>query len=54
MQLSWITAPLIGGLIGLITNSLAIKMLFRPHRAVYIGKFHTEKPVLLEDKPSTD
>lgn len=40
MQLTWITAPLIGGLIGLITNSLAIKMLFRPHRAVYIGKFH--------------
>ena len=40
MQLSWITAPLIGGLIGLITNSLAIKMLFCPHRAVYIGKFH--------------
>lgn len=40
MQLAWITAPLIGGLIGLITNSLAIKMLFRPHRAIYIGKFH--------------
>lgn len=40
MQLSWITAPLIGGLIGLITNSLAIKMLFRPHRAIYIGRFH--------------
>lgn len=40
MQLTWITAPVIGGLIGLITNSLAIKMLFRPHRAVYIGRFH--------------
>lgn len=40
MQLAWITAPVIGGLIGLITNSLAIKMLFRPHRAVYIGRFH--------------
>lgn len=40
MQLSWITAPVIGGLIGLITNSLAIKMLFRPHRAIYIGRFH--------------
>lgn len=40
MQLAWITAPLIGGLIGLITNSLAIKMLFRPHHAIYIGRFH--------------
>ena len=40
MQLAWITAPVIGGLIGLITNSLAIKMLFRPHHAVYIGRFH--------------
>ena len=40
MQLAWITAPVIGGLIGLITNSLAIKMLFRPHRAIYIGRFH--------------
>lgn len=40
MQLALITAPLIGGLIGLITNSLAIKMLFRPHRAIYIGHFH--------------
>lgn len=40
MQIAWITAPVIGGLIGLITNSLAIKMLFRPHHAVYIGRFH--------------
>lgn len=40
MQLAWIAAPVIGGLIGLITNSLAIKMLFRPHYAVYIGRFH--------------
>lgn len=40
MQLSWITAPVIGGLIGLITNTLAIKMLFRPHRAIYSGKLH--------------
>ena len=39
MQIAWIAAPVIGGLIGLITNSLAIKMLFRPHRAIYIGRF---------------
>ena len=33
-------APILGGIIGYITNALAIKMLFRPRRAVYIGKFH--------------
>lgn len=30
--------PLIGGVIGYITNDLAIKMLFRPYTAKYIGK----------------
>ena len=35
-----ITAPAIGAGIGLLTNWLAIKMLFRPWKAVYIGKFH--------------
>ncbi len=39
MNIQIITAPLIGGLIGLITNSLAIKMLFRPHKEIRIGKF---------------
>ncbi len=39
MDIQIITAPLIGGLIGLITNSLAIRMLFRPLKPVYIGKF---------------
>jgi uncharacterized membrane protein YheB (UPF0754 family) len=34
-----ITDPLIGGIIGLITNGLAIRMLFRPMKPVYIGKF---------------
>lgn len=36
MNLQIITAPLIGGLIGLITNSLAIRMLFRPYREIRI------------------
>lgn len=31
--------PIIGGAIGYITNGIAIKMLFRPRRAVFIGKF---------------
>ncbi|MCP3026769.1 DUF445 domain-containing protein [Halobacillus sp. A5] len=30
---------LIGAAIGGVTNSLAIKMLFRPYQAIYIGKF---------------
>ena len=40
MTLSFIIAPLIGGVIGYITNDLAIRMLFRPHHAKYIGKLH--------------
>ena len=40
IELSTIVAPLLGGVIGYITNDLAIKMLFRPRKAVYIGKFH--------------
>ena len=35
-----ITAPLVGGIIGYITNDLAIKMLFRPRKAIYIRKWH--------------
>jgi len=34
-----IIALLVGGLIGLVTNGIAIKMLFRPLNPVYIGKF---------------
>lgn len=30
---------IIGAIIGGLTNSLAIKMLFRPHRVIYIGRF---------------
>lgn len=40
MNIEIITAPLIGGLIGLITNSLAIKMLFRPYREIRIMGIH--------------
>lgn len=35
-----IVAPLVGGVIGYITNDLAIKMLFHPRKSVYIGKWH--------------
>lgn len=40
MNIQIITAPLIGGLIGLITNSLAIKMLFRPYKEIRIAGIH--------------
>ena len=33
-------APLIGGVIGYITNDIAIRMLFRPHKAKYLFGFH--------------
>jgi uncharacterized membrane protein YheB (UPF0754 family) len=39
MDIKIITAPLVGGLIGLITNGLAIRMMFRPLKPIYIGKF---------------
>jgi len=39
MDLRIIAAPLVGGVIGYITNDIAIRMLFRPRRAYYIGKF---------------
>ena len=39
-MIKWIMAPLVGAVIGYITNDLAIRMLFRPREPIYIGKFH--------------
>ncbi|MBR3929378.1 MAG: DUF445 family protein [Clostridia bacterium] len=39
MNWSIILAPVVGGVIGYITNDLAIKMLFHPYKSVYIGSF---------------
>ena len=36
IELSYIVAPLLGGVIGYITNDIAIRMLFRPHKAKYL------------------
>ena len=36
MDLSYFIAPLVGGVIGYITNAIAIKMLFRPHQQKYL------------------
>jgi uncharacterized membrane protein YheB (UPF0754 family) len=33
-----ISPPLVGAVIGYFTNDIAIKMLFRPYRAIYIGR----------------
>jgi uncharacterized membrane protein YheB (UPF0754 family) len=32
-----LSPPLVGGVIGYFTNDIAIKMLFRPYKAIYIG-----------------
>ena len=40
METTYFIAPLLGGLIGYITNDIAIRMLFRPHKAKYLFGFH--------------
>lgn len=40
MEKSYIIAPLLGGVIGYITNDIAIRMLFRPHTAKYVFGIH--------------
>src|ERR671932_1015826 len=34
----YVSPPIVGGVIGYFTNDIAIKMLFRPYRAIYIGQ----------------
>ncbi|MCX7595160.1 MAG: DUF445 family protein [Fischerella sp.] len=34
----YVSPPILGGIIGYFTNDIAIKMLFRPYRAIYIGR----------------
>lgn len=38
MNFNWLIPLLIGAVIGYITNDIAIKMLFHPRKAYYIGK----------------
>lgn len=40
METTYIIAPLLGGVIGYITNDIAIRMLFRPHKAKYLFGIH--------------
>ena len=39
MNLQIFIPPLLGGVIGYVTNDIAIKMLFHPRKAIYIGKW---------------
>ena len=43
--MSYIVAPCLGGLIGYITNDIAIRMLFHPHKAKYIMGWHVPVPL---------
>ena len=38
--LQFLAGPAVGALIGYFTNWIAVKMLFRPRKALYIGKLH--------------
>ena len=38
--MSYIVTPCLGGVIGYITNDIAIRMLFHPHNAKYIMGWH--------------
>lgn len=44
MDLSYIIAPLLGGVIGYITNDIAIRMLFRPHTAKFLNLVRQNLP----------
>lgn len=39
MKWEMLIAPAVGAVIGYLTNYIAIKMLFHPHKAIYIGKW---------------
>lgn len=38
--LSLLAGPVVGAVIGILTNYIAVRMLFRPYREKHIGKFH--------------
>ena len=39
LNFNWLLSALLSGLIGYITNDIAIRMLFHPRKPVYIRKF---------------
>ncbi len=38
--LAWVIGPVMGAVIGYLTNFIAVKLMFRPLKSVYIGRFH--------------
>jgi uncharacterized membrane protein YheB (UPF0754 family) len=40
MQWQILVGPIVGAFIGYVTNKIAVEMLFRPLKPIYIGKFH--------------
>lgn len=38
--ISFLAGPVVGAIIGIFTNYIAVKMLFRPYREKHIGKLH--------------
>ena len=52
--LNVLSGPVIGAAIGYITNDIAIRMLFRPHKAVYVfGRRLPFTPGIVPRKSST-
>ena len=43
---SYILAPLVGGVIGYVTNDITIRMLFRPHTAIQHYDFLVQRQVV--------
>jgi uncharacterized membrane protein YheB (UPF0754 family) len=39
MSLNFVLFPIVGAVIGAVTNQVAIKMLFRPYVAIYLGRW---------------
>lgn len=53
MLLYYLISPLVGAVIGYMTNAIAIKMLFRPHKAKYLfGKKLPFTPGLIPEEKS--
>ena len=51
---TYLMHPLVGAIIGYITNWIAVKMLFRPSKAIYIGNFDKIVSYLKENAKSHD
>lgn len=46
MAFTFIVAPMVGGIIGYVTNDFTIRMLFRPHTAIQHYDFLVQRQVI--------